>query len=194
MELNEQITIHANRADTFAALNDPRILEQAIPGCESFEAISPTEFKATVTSKVGPLVARFTGVVRLSDVVAPERFTLTGEGKAGPVGFAKVSAEVILREDGSATRLAYKVKADIGGKLGQLGGGMIERTSKKLSGEFFGRLEELMESDRSRKSEVVEVPLRVSQAAPISSRRSAYIGAAAVLGIAAIALAYRFIG
>lgn len=144
MELNEQMRIGASRRQVFAALNDPVILREAIPGCESFEARSPTEFVATVTSKIGPLVARFTGSVRLSDVVVDEQFTLTGDGKAGPVGFAKVVAQVSLAEDGPVTVMSYKVKADIGGKLGQLGGGLIERTSKKLSGEFFAKLEDLI--------------------------------------------------
>ena len=102
MELNEQMRIGAPRRQVFAALNDPEILRAAIPGCESFEARSPTEFVATVTSKIGPMVARFNGAVRLSDVVADEQFTLTGDGKAGPVGFAKVVAQVTLADDGAA--------------------------------------------------------------------------------------------
>ncbi len=144
MELNEQMRIAATRDRVFAALNDPAILRDAIPGCDTFEARSPTEFVATVTSKIGPMVARFNGSVRLSDVVPGERFTLTGDGKAGPVGFAKVVAQVTLEDDGAATLMTYRVKADIGGKLGQLGGGMIERTAKKLSGEFFAKLEEII--------------------------------------------------
>jgi uncharacterized protein len=144
MELKDEIRINAPRAKVFSALNDPEILRQAIPGCEELAALSPTEFTATVAAKVGPLSTRFKGAVTLADIRAPESYTLSGEGKGGPAGFAKVRAQVHLAEDGATTVLSYSVKADIGGKLGQLGGSLVDRTAQKLAGEFFQKFEALV--------------------------------------------------
>ena len=144
MELKDEIRIHAPRAQVFAALNDPEILRQAIPGCEALTATSPTDFTATVAAKIGPLSARFTGAVSLADIEPPVRYTLSGEGKGGPAGFAKVRAAVELAEEGQTTLLTYQVKADIGGKLGQLGGAIVDRTARKLAGEFFQSFEKLV--------------------------------------------------
>lgn len=144
MELKEDIRINAPRARVFAALNDPEILRQAIPGCETLTATSPTEFTATVAAKIGPLSARFNGAVTLADIEPPLRYTLSGEGKGGPAGFAKVRAAVELDEDDTVTILRYQVKADIGGKLGQLGGAIVDRTARKLAGEFFQTFEGLV--------------------------------------------------
>ena len=144
MELKDSIRINAPRARVFAALNDPIILQQAIPGCEELTAVSPTEFAATVAAKIGPLSAKFKGSVALADVNPPHSYSLSGEGKGGPAGFAKVRATVELAEDGAATLLSYKVKADIGGKLGQLGGALVDRTAQKLAGEFFDKFNQLV--------------------------------------------------
>ena len=144
MELKQQVRIPAPRAQVFAALNDPAMLQQAVPGCEALSEIAPGQFEATVAAKVGPLSARFTGQMTVSDLDAPRSYTLTGEGKAGPAGHAKVRASVQLEEDGNATLLNYQVKAEVGGKLGQLGGAIIDRTAAKLAGEFFQRFEALL--------------------------------------------------
>jgi carbon monoxide dehydrogenase subunit G len=144
LELKDEIRINAPREQVYAALNDPEILRQAIPGCESLQKNSDTEFEAVVTSKVGPLTARLKGSVQLSNLNPPEGYTLSGEGKGGPAGFAKVRAQVALAEDGAATLLRYEVKADVGGKLGQLGGPIIDRTARKLAGEFFQQFESLV--------------------------------------------------
>lgn len=144
MQLTEQIRINAPRERVFAALNDVEILRQAIPGCEAIEALSPTDFKATVSAKVGPLKARFTGAVAIADIVAPESYTLSGEGKGGPAGHARISSRVRLEADGAVTILHYDVKADIGGKLAQLGGSLVEKTAQKLAGEFFAQFETLL--------------------------------------------------
>jgi len=188
VELTDQLRIRAPRDEVFAALNDPEILRQAIPGCESLEATSPTEFKGTVSAKVGPLAAKFTGAARLSDIVAPESFMLSGEGKAGPVGFGKVSARVELVEDGSETVLTYKVKADIGGKLAQLGGGMIERTSKKLSSEFFQNLEVLVAPAASAPVVAPAAPALDSAGSGSHTNVVLIAGAAVVAAAAAVAL------
>ncbi len=137
MELKDEIIIHAPRETVFAALNDPDVLTKAIPGCQALEKKSDNEFTATVVTKVGPVKAAFKGGVTLSDIVAPESYTITGGGKAGPAGFAKGSARVRLEEVPDGTRLTYEITAEVGGKLAQLGGRLMEATTKKLAGEFF---------------------------------------------------------
>jgi len=144
MDLKDQRRIAAPREAVFAALNDPEILAKAIPGCESLDKVSDTEFAAVVTAKVGPVRAKFNGQVTLSDLNPPESYTITGEGKGGAAGFAKGGAVITLTEDGDGTLLVYEVKADVGGKLAQLGGRLIEGTSKKLAGEFFETFEKLV--------------------------------------------------
>ena len=145
MDLKEERRIAAPREAVFAALNDPEVLAKAIPGCESLDKVSDTEFAATVTAKVGPVRAKFKGQVTLSDLNPPESYTITGEGKGGAAGFAKGGAVINLADDGAGgTIMTYEVKADVGGKLAQLGGRLIEGTSKKLAGEFFGTFEQLV--------------------------------------------------
>ena len=137
MQLSDEIRIDAPREQVFAALNDPEILKKAIPGCEEIEQVSETELVATVVTRIGPIKAKFKGQVTLSDLNPPESYTISGEGTGGSAGFAKGGAKVTLEADGTATILHYEVQADVGGKLAQLGGRLIEGTAKKLAGEFF---------------------------------------------------------
>lgn len=138
MNLSGEHRIEAPREKVWAALNDPDVLKQAIPGCEHIEKTSDTEFNATVRAKVGPVSAKFAGIVRLSDLDPPRGYTISGEGKGGAAGFAKGGAKVRLEEDGAAaTVLHYDVNAQVGGKLAQIGSRLIDGTAKKLSGEFF---------------------------------------------------------
>ena len=139
MDMTGSERIAASRERVYEALNDPEVLKASIPGCESIEKTSDTEMKATVVTKVGPVKAKFQGVVTLSDLDPPNGYTITGEGKGGPAGFAKGGAKVRLEQDGGATVLHYEVKADVGGKLAQLGSRLIDGTARKLSGEFFSR-------------------------------------------------------
>lgn len=142
MELKQQLRLGAPRAAVYAALNDPELLRAAIPGCEALSQTAPDRFEATIAARVGPLAARFNGSMQVEDAAPPAGYTLVGEGKAGPAGHAKVRARVTLTEESpSVTLLEYEVKADIGGKLGQLGGAIIDRTAQKLAGEFFERFE-----------------------------------------------------
>jgi uncharacterized protein len=121
----------------WTALNDVEVLRQSIPGCQSIEKVSDTEMNAKVILKVGPVKATFTGKVTLSDLDPPNGYTITGEGSGGAAGFAKGSATVRLVETTGSTDLHYEVKAQIGGKLAQLGSRLIDATAKKLAGEFF---------------------------------------------------------
>ena len=130
--------IAAPIAKVWAALNDPEVLKQSIPGCQSLEKKSDTELAATVVLKIGPIKATFQGEVTLSNLDPPRSYTIQGEGKGGIAGFAKGGADVTLAEDGAdATVLRYAAKADVGGKIAQLGSRLIDSTSRKLAGQFF---------------------------------------------------------
>jgi uncharacterized protein len=140
MEMTGEFTIPAPRERVWQALNDPEILKQAIPGCQSIEKVSDTEFTAKVRAKVGPVSANFGGKVNLSDLDPPKAYTISGEGSGGVAGFAKGSAKVRLDEDGGETTvLHYEVQAHVGGKLAQIGSRLIDATSRKMAEDFFGR-------------------------------------------------------
>jgi len=137
MELSDEIIINAPKEQVYAALNNPEILKQCIPGCEELIKHSDTELEAKVVLKVGPVKAKFSGDVQLDTAGAPDAFSLTGQGNGGAAGYAKGGADVTLTTDGGTTILRYKAKADIGGKLAQLGSRLIQGTAKKLATKFF---------------------------------------------------------
>lgn len=140
MQMNDSQRIPAPREKVWAALNDPEILKQCIPGCKSLDMTSPTEMTATVVIKVGPVKATFGGKVTLSDLDPPHGYKITGEGSGGVAGFAKGGAAIRLEAVGeNETILHYEVDSQIGGKLAQLGSRLIDSTAKKLAGEFFNK-------------------------------------------------------
>lgn len=145
MEMTGEHRIAAPRSVVWEGLNDPEVLRRSIPGCDTLEKTSPTEMTATVTAKVGPVKASFGGQVTLSNLNPPESYTISGEGKGGAAGFAKGGADVKLVEDGDGTLLQYAVKANIGGKLAQLGARLIDGTAKKMADDFFTRFAAEME-------------------------------------------------
>ena len=145
MELSDEIVIEAPLERVYAALNDPEVLQQCIPGCEELIKHSDTELEAKVVLKIGPVKARFGGDVVLDTTGAPEAFSLTGQGNGGTAGHAKGGAEVTLTPDGDTTILRYEAKAEIGGKLAQLGSRLIQSTAKKLAAKFFKSFAEVME-------------------------------------------------
>ncbi len=138
MQMNGSERIAATKEAVWAALNDPEILKQCIPGCDKLEMTSGNEMTASVTLKVGPVKASFSGKVMLSDIDAPNGYRITGEGAGGVAGFAKGGANVRLESEApEMTVLHYDVDAQVGGKIAQLGGRLIDSTAKKLAGEFF---------------------------------------------------------
>ena len=147
MELSDEIIINAPQEQVYAALNDPGILKQCIPGCEELIKHSDTELKAKVVLKVGPVKARFSGDVQLDTAGAPDAFSLTGQGNGGAAGHAKGGADVTLTADGGTTILRYEAKADIGGKLAQLGSRLIQGTAKKLAAKFFKSFADVVNED-----------------------------------------------
>jgi carbon monoxide dehydrogenase subunit G len=145
MELSDEVIIEAPRDQVYAALNDPEILKQCIPGCEELIKHSDTELEAKVVLKIGPVKAKFGGTVRLDNSGAPETFSLEGEGNGGSAGFAKGGADVTLTEADGTTTVGYVARVDIGGKLAQLGSRLIQGTAKKLSAKFFTKFAETFE-------------------------------------------------
>ena len=138
MQMNDSQRIPASKQKVWAALNNPDILKQCIPGCQSLEMANSNEMTATVVLKVGPVKATFGGKVTLSDLDPPNSYRISGEGSGGIAGFAKGGATVKLSEESAdVTILSYEVDAQIGGKLAQLGGRLIDSTARKLAGEFF---------------------------------------------------------
>ena len=144
MEMTGERRIGAKRTKVWAALNDVEVLRQCIPGCESLERQSDTDMLARAKLVIGPVKATFNGKVKLSELDPPNGYRITGEGSGGVAGFARGSALVRLAEEESATLLRYEVKADVGGRLAQLGGRLIDATARKLAEQFFEKFTELV--------------------------------------------------
>ena len=137
MQMNDSQRIHASREKVWAALNDPQVLKQCIPGCQNLEMASPTEMTATVVFRVGPVKATFGGKVTLSDLDPPNGYKISGQGDGGVAGFAKGGATVKLTPKDGGTLLSYNVDAQIGGKLAQLGQRLVNGAAKKVADDFF---------------------------------------------------------
>ncbi len=141
MDMSGERQIPAARESVWKALNDPEVLKQCIPGCEEIIKASDTEFTAKVVAKVGPVKARFSGKVTLSDLDPPNAYKINGEGQGGAAGFAKGGAEVRLEAgENGGTLMRYTVHAAIGGKLAQIGSRLIDGTARKLADQFFDNL------------------------------------------------------
>ncbi len=139
MDMTGEYRIAAPQQKVWEALNDPDLLKQCITGCEEVQKTSPTEFTAKVQVRVGPVSARFGGKVTLTDLDPPNGYKISGEGQGGVAGFAKGGADVRLTPDGDATKLTYKVTAQVGGKLAQIGSRLIDSTARKYADDFFAK-------------------------------------------------------
>ena len=137
MEMTGEQLIPLPQAATWAALNDPAVLKDCIPGCESITRLSGNEYEVVLTAKVGPVSAKFKGKMTVSNADPPNSYTLAFEGQGGVAGFAKGEANVALTPEGGDTRLAYSAKATVGGKLAQVGARLIDGVAKQLAGKFF---------------------------------------------------------
>jgi uncharacterized protein len=144
MKMTGQERIAAPRSRVWEALNDPDILRQSIPGCQSLEKEAADRMRAVVEVKIGPIGARFSCIVTLSNINPSQGYTLTGEGQGGTVGSAKSIIKVQLADDGAATLLSYELDAQVGGRLAQLGGPLIDATAKQFAGKFFRKFGELL--------------------------------------------------
>jgi uncharacterized protein len=135
--MNGQQIVPLSQQRTWEALNDTEMLKQCIPGCDTLEQVGDNQYQLTMTSRIGPVSAKFKGLMTLQDVDAPRAYTMVFEGQGGVAGFAKGQAAVNLTEEGENTVLAYTVKAMIGGKLAQLGARLIDGVARKLAEDFF---------------------------------------------------------
>ena len=193
MDMTGEYRIEAPRDKVWEALNDPEILKQAIPGCDSINKQSDTEMSAKVTVKVGPVKASFTGQVTLSDLDPPNSYRISGEGKGGAAGFAKGGANVSLEPDGDATILRYEVNATVGGKLAQLGARLIDGTAKKMANEFFTKFAEVVEAGSAAPAPAGEAAAEAAKAAPAPAEKeggvSTWVWVAGIVIAVVIALA-----
>jgi uncharacterized protein len=142
MELTSSRMVPASVATTWAALNDAETLKACIPGCESIERVSDTEFRVAMTARVGPVAAKFSGRIVLSDIVAPTSYRMAFEGQGGAAGFARGEAKVALAPEGADTRLEYSASAQVGGKLAQIGSRLVDGAAAKVADDFFSRFVE----------------------------------------------------
>jgi len=138
MEIKGEYQIANSRESVWAALNDPEVLKRCIPGCESLDKTSDTEFNGRVTAAIGPVKARFKTHILLEDLNPPESYTLVGESKAGAAGFGKGSAKVKLVEQDGGTLLSYEAEFKVGGKLAQVGSRLVLGATRKVADQFFG--------------------------------------------------------
>jgi carbon monoxide dehydrogenase subunit G len=175
MDMTGEYRIPAPRQIVWEALNDPETLKASIVGCDELNRTGPNSFEAKVTAKVGPVKARFGGKVNLEDLDPPNGYRIVGEGSGGAAGFAKGGAKVDLIDEGAETLLRYEAKADVGGKLAQIGSRLVAGTAKKMADDFFGRFSQLV-SERAAKAGVA-----TPAAAPVAST-TAPLAAAAVGG------------
>lgn len=148
MQLADSRSIGASPDKVWTAIFDPEVLKACIPGCQSMTGSPDTGYEAVVVQKVGPVSARFTGIVKLSDVVPGKAVTISGEGKGGPAGFAKGGARVTLAPEGKGTMLTYTVDASVGGKIAQLGSRIIDGLAKKMADQFFEKFAEHVEGPK----------------------------------------------
>ena len=138
--------IPASQQDVWKALNDPEVLKSCVPGCESITLVNPNEYQVQMTARVGPVSAKFRGRLSLSDIKPPHSYSLAFEGQGGAAGFAKGAAQVKLIAEKDETRLAYDVKANVGGKLAQIGSRLIDAAAKKVADDFFTNFNKRMQA------------------------------------------------
>lgn len=158
MEMTGEQRIAAPRQRVWEALNDPEVLRACIPGCQSLEREGENGFIAVAEVKIGPIGARFKGNVTLNDLDPPNGYTIEGSGNGGVAGNAKGAAKVRLSDDGAGTLVSYDVDAQVGGRMAQLGGPIIDATAKQLAGKFFSRFGEIVGGAAAAAPAAVEAP------------------------------------
>ena len=144
MEMTGEQLIPLAQADVWRGLNDPEILKSCIAGCEAVDKTAENEYRIALTASVGPVKAKFTGKLSLSDLDPPNSYAITFEGSGGAAGFAKGGATVKLTTEGSSTRLNYAAKANIGGKLAQIGSRLVDGVAQKMANDFFVKFNDVM--------------------------------------------------
>lgn len=194
MDMTGSHRIEAPRQKVWTALNDPEVLRQCIPGCEEVHKLSDTEFTAKVHTKVGPVSARFTGKVTLSDFDPPKGYTITGEGSGGVAGFGKGGAIVRLEEDGPATVMSYEVHAQVGGKLAQIGSRLVDGTARKMADEFFTKFAATVGGEPAEATAVTPAEAPEGTTVTAATRGRGFYVPWVALGLAAILFALLLAG
>ena len=197
MQIAGEQRIAATPERVWAALNDPDVLRRCIPGCQSLEKDGDDRFRATAEIKIGPIGARFTGTVQLTDLNPPNACTIVGQGSGGMAGSAKGQARVRLAADGAGTLLSYDVDADIGGRLAQLGGPIMDATAKRLSAAFFAKFDQVIAGGGTAAPVVADAMTTAPAPAvpqPIAARRAPGNPVAVILAVALAAVVGFLIG
>ena len=146
MEMKGEQLISAPQVDVWKALNDPEILKACVPGCESIDRKSDTEYEVLMVARIGPVTATFKGQMVLSDIKTPNSYSIAFNGQGGAAGFAKGGASVQLAPEGTGTKLSYEAKANVGGKLAQIGSRLVDMAARKTADDFFQRFKETVSS------------------------------------------------
>jgi len=183
MELKGERLIPASVDTTWAALNNPEILKACITGCESLERTGDDAFQAMVAVRVGPVSAKFKGNLKMTDVKAPNSYTINFDGQGGVAGFGKGSADVALTAEGAMTRLKYNARAQVGGKMAQVGSRLIDAAAGKIAEDFFTAFEAALKP--------AEVAAVVPASAPAAGNKMVWWIVGALVVIAAIWLLKR---
>ena len=190
MKLNGYYKLNVKKETDWKGLNNPNILKQCIPGCESFEKESNTVFKASATNQIGPMNATFSGKVTLSNIKENQSYTLSGEGESS-VGFANGEANVKLEEENGITTLYYDVSLNFGGKIAQIGSRLIDGVAKKLSDYFFGRFADLISPIKKTDTDIAIEEPRVKEVK--SNFLNKYIYSAIIILILLIVAIFYFV-
>jgi uncharacterized protein len=182
MEMSNTRIVPAPRDRVWRALNDPDTLKASVPGCETFERVDTDTYRATVAAKVGPVSARFAGKLKLLDIDAPNGYRLTFEGQGGAAGFANGEAKVALADaPGNQTSLSYAVKAQVGGKLAQIGNRLVDGAAAKLADDFFARFVAQVSQPQA-----AEIATQAPTVTPIAPGRGTWVRVLAIGVIIAI--------
>jgi carbon monoxide dehydrogenase subunit G len=190
MEMKGEQLVPASQQDVWNALNEPQMLKECIPGCEALERVADNEYMVLMVSRIGPVSAKFKGKLTLSEVNPPRSYTLAFEGQGGAAGFAKGGAQVQLSSQDGFTKLSYEAKANVGGKLAQIGSRLIEAAAKKVADDFFRRFNEKVASTHKQQSrdEAHPEPMPRDPDAPQISDTTLRFFAAGMLVVTAVSL------
>ena len=200
MDMKGEQLIPAPQADVWNALNDPAVLRSCVPGCEAIDPVGPNEYMVLMVARVGPVSAKFKGRLMLSDIKPPNSYSIAFDGQGGPAGFAKGGAQVALSTQDGQTRLAYDVKASVGGKLAQIGSRLIDAAAKKVADDFFNNFNRKFSGEPSGDETVIGTPkdapkkdghhhaVAVAPAAPAISNLTVTFFAAGSLVVFVVAL------
>jgi carbon monoxide dehydrogenase subunit G len=186
MDMQGQRVLHVTQAQAWDALNDPAILKSCIPGCDKFELSEANVYNVGVAIKIGPVSAKFTGKVTLSDIQAPNSYALNFEAQGGVAGFGKGESKVSLHPHAEGCELQYTVHSTVGGKLAQLGQRLIDGAAKSLAEDFFKRFDEALQAKYPAVDAEPTATASAEQPAASSGAVPAWVWIALVVGAGAV--------